>query len=594
MSAVKKSASRYLAIVWAINLVLLGSRMIAADDSGSTESVATLRRPVALVLDEARQRLWVANHRSGSLSLVNLESRSVETEHQVGTSLRDLVAAGQPRRLLAVDDAQHQLLMLQVNGRQLKTVATIPTARYPVSIACSADGRTCYVASLWSRRLTRFDLNWNQGTAQTKWVLDLPFAPRAQVLPGDRSYMMVADAFGSNLAVIAKTDGAVLREREIFGHNLHALTLDADSTTLVVGRQLLNELAQTVQDDVHWGLLMSNELSWFPMIKLFEGDRTELRGGHTQPLGEANHAAGDPSGVAVAADGTVLVTLGGVHEVAIGKRSDFTLARVRVGRRPTAIVVSDDGRRAFIANTFDDSISEVSVQDCQQTHVISLGQQRELSLVESGELLFYDASLSHDGWMSCHSCHTDGHTNGKMNDNFSDGSFGAPKRVLSLLGKAGTEPLAWNGSIPSLADQARLSIERTMQSDDKATDQQIDALVAFMNSLPTPPSLPEARGTADPDAIRRGQALFAANQCNRCHAPPSYTSPSTYVVGLVDELGNSKFNPPSLRGVGQRGPYFHDNRASSLNQVFRKFRHQLDEPLSDDQMKDLIAFLKSL
>ena len=48
--------------------------------------------------------------------------------------------------------------------------------------------------------------------------------------------------------------------------------------------------------------------------------------------------------------------------------------------------------------------------------------------------------------MSCHSCHTDGHTNGQLNDNLSDfKTFGAPKRVLSLLGKRDTMPLAWNG-----------------------------------------------------------------------------------------------------------------------------------------------------
>src|SRR2546429_167098 len=81
---------------------------------------------------------------------------------------------------------------------------------------------------------------------------------------------------------------------------------------------------------------------------------------------------------------------------------------------------------------------------------IPLGPQPELSLAERGELLFYDARLSHDGWFSCHSCHTDGHSNGLLNDNLGDGSFGAPKRVLSLLGVRDTGPWAWNGTMPDL------------------------------------------------------------------------------------------------------------------------------------------------
>ena len=85
-----------------------------------------------------------------------------------------------------------------------------------------------------------------------------------------------------------------------------------------------------------------------------------------------------------------------------------------------------------------------------------------MSQVDRGELLFYDARLSHDRWMSCDSCHTDGHTNGLLNDNQGDGSFDAPKRVLSLLGVGDTAPWAWNGSVDDLEAQVRKSVQTTM------------------------------------------------------------------------------------------------------------------------------------
>src|SRR2546430_7868047 len=50
---------------------------------------------------------------------------------------------------------------------------------------------------------------------------------------------------------------------------------------------------------------------------------------------------------------------------------------------------------------------------------------------------------------------SDGHTNGLLNDNFTDGSFGTPKRVLSLLGVKDTGPWAWTGHLDKLPEQIR-------------------------------------------------------------------------------------------------------------------------------------------
>ena len=94
--------------------------------------------------------------------------------------------------------------------------------------------------------------------------------------------------------------------------------------------------------------------------------------------------------------------------------------------------------------------------------------------------------------MSCHSCHTDGHTNNLLSDTLGDGSYGAPKRVPSLLGVAATGPWTWTGSIPRLEDQIRKSIVTTMHGT-KPTDEQVADLAAYLSSL-APPS-PEVTGT---------------------------------------------------------------------------------------------------
>jgi hypothetical protein len=133
-----------------------------------------------------------------------------------------------------------------------------------------------------------------------------------------------------------------------------------------------------------------------------------------------------------------------------------------------------------------------------------------------------------------------------------------------------------------------------MQGDREPTDKQLDVLTAFVQALPPPPSIDVARGTVDKVAIERGRKLFMARDCNRCHAPPTYTTPKTYDVGIHDKQGNKRFNPPTLRGVGQRGAYFHDNRAKSLEDVFRTYGHQIKDALADDDLHALLAFLRSL
>ena len=40
--------------------------------------------------------------------------------------------------------------------------------------------------------------------------------------------------------------------------------------------------------------------------------------------------------------------------------------------------------------------------------------------------------------------------------------------------------------------------------------------------------------------------------------------------------------------------YFHDNRAAALEDVFLVHKHRMSQPLADDKLKDLLAFLRSL
>ena len=265
-----------------------------------------------------------------------------------------------------------------------------------------------------------------------------------------------------------------------------------------------------------------------------------------------------------------------------------------MGRRPTAVAPSPDGKLVYVADTLDDTISVVEIGTGQRLATISLGPRPEPTAVDRGERLFHSAKLSHDGWMSCQSCHTDGHTNNLLSDTLGDGSYGAPKRVPSLLGVAATGPWTWTGSMARLEDQVRKSIATTMHGT-KPTDAQVADLTAYLSSLAPPsPSRWRARAATIPQPRCAVATVFETRKCATCHAPPEYTSPERYDVGLIDEVGNHEFNPPSLRGVSQRDRLLHDGRARSLEEVFQKERHPRGLELTSREIADLVAFLKTL
>src|SRR3954469_10836577 len=120
---------------------------------------------------------------------------------------------------------------------------------------------------------------------------------------------------------------------------------------------------------------------------------------------------------------------------------------------------------------------------------------------------------------------------------------------------------------------------------------QVAALAAFLRSLATARPL---AATAPEDAVARGREVFLARRCDECHAPPRYTTSGRFDVGLADEAGNRKFNPPSLLEVGLRGTLLHDGRAKTLEEVFLKYRHPRDTAMTPGEAADLAAFLKVL
>jgi cytochrome c peroxidase len=569
-------------------------------DSPPRAPATQLRRPVAAAFLDDGRTLCVANHRSGTVIFLDVRQGRVLGEWVVGEHLSDLAILPDLRHLLTVDEKRHELIALAFDGMRLDVRTRLPVSPYPASIAVQPDGRRATVACRWSRRVDVVDVSTLSGPARSASLrvlqsIRLPFAPRGQcVLPGG-SRVVIADAFGGHLAVVDAAAGRLVVVHELNGHNLRGLALGADTKQLLVTHQVLNQKAGTTRANIERGVLMDNVVRFLPLALVLTPGADLERAGRRLPLGSAGRGAGDPEGIAVVDDRQFAVALGGVQEVALVWEDGRSIRRLPVGRRPTALVPGGPGQPLVVVNTFDDSLSLVDVRRGVVTRTLSLGPQPALGAADRGELLFHNARLARDGWLSCQSCHTDGHTNGLLADTLGDNTYGTPKRTFTLMNTALTDPWAWNGEMKYLHDQVRKSVVDTLHAP-SVTGRQVNDLTAFLHTLPAPPPVePVTDDPADRAQVERGRRVFQEHGCVRCHIPPlTYTSNGVHDVGFADERGLRKFNPPSLRGVGQGYRFLHDNRAATLEQVFTRFRHKVGTDMPEEDLADLLRFLRSL
>jgi hypothetical protein len=575
----------------AMAMVLVASTVLAAKPTLLVQH----RRPAALALLDEGRSLCVANRRSGTVSLVDIERRTV-TEKQIGQQLSDVVVLPGSSELLVSDFAGGSVIVLRHAAGRVDVADRIDVAKWPVSIAVNKTGSFGSVASLWSRRLTILQCskskNADANLIRALHQIDLPFAPRAAKFV-DASHVVVADAFGGRFVVVDCVSGRISASHELPVHNIRDMNL-GDDGRLYVTCQQLDPTGYTSSEDIHWGILIENKVLAISIESLMNTGENRPLSVEGIALGGPGEGAGDPEVVLVTAD-RLLVTLAGTDELAIVDRVGVRETRLPTGSRPVGMVLDEDSNRAFIVNEISDSVSVVDLAANGQVYSISLGPSPAAGPVERGERAFFNAKLSFENWMSCQSCHTDGHTNNGLADTLGDGEFGDAKRVPTLRGVWSTGPWAWNGSQHLLHSQIRQSLTSTMHH--RANDDGlITDLTAYVSQLERVPSLLVARDqTPHPSVGYQARKVFESVGCSKCHNGfTSYTTDDTFDVGLKDSHGNSRFNPPSLSGVSQRDRLFHDGRARSLEDVFVGFGHRGESELTESERRQIIAFLKAL
>lgn len=557
------------------------------------------RSPRDVVLSPDGRWALTANSGSDTASLVDLERGTVAAEVSVGR--RPFALAWRGSTAVVSNLLDDSITILEADPPRLAVRTAIRVGDEPRGVALSADGRRAFVALAGEDAVAVVDPATGRVTAR----LPVGDEPWHLALTPDGSRLVVGETLSRSVRVLEVSEGRTLYTVDLRGPNVRQIAVSPDGAWAYVPN-VAERGSPVTRQNIDRGWVIAARLSRVPLRS--EGPRAAIA---LDPRGQA---VGDVEGLAVGPDGESLaLAAGGTHEVLLLRlplpfvsfggpgdhiepellRDSRRFRRVAVGGRPVACAFTPDGASVIVADFLADALHVLDFEAGKVRRTIRLGGPAEPSLARRGEAVFYDAGRSFHQWFSCHTCHTDGHTNGSSYDTLNDGNYGRAKKTLSLRGAARTGPWTWHGWQPELRAALAHSMKTTMQGPEPSAED-LDALEAFIRTLDFPP--PAAPRN---EAARRGEALFRDRACDTCHAPPDYTSPETYLVGLEEARDAYKgFNPPPLRGVGTRGPYLHDGRARTLEEVLQ--RHHRPSRLTGkpdfapEELKDLLAFLNSL
>jgi len=568
--------------------------------------------PSALALSPDRRLAAVASPTSDSLLLVDCESGHVLSEHHLASQPADVAWADSDTVLASLpgDDA---LAIVRVDNGKLTTEAMFSIGESPLGIAAARTnsrrpGRV-FVALAGDDQVAVVD------PAERRILdrIEVGPEPCAVTLAPNGLWLLTVCEASRELLVHDVRTRELLSRRALLDDpgNLGLPAVLPDSSACVLPHMVKRTFPIDAAN-IEKGWVIDNRLSRLPLPDGASWDQRQMG------LDVRGDAVGDAYAAAVSDDGTwLVVTCGGTHELLIfrqpgipwppGDAGDFIppsllepngrFRRLELGGRPMEVAFLDE-HRVVITNYLSGTLQFVDVAAARLVRTIRLGgaTDEKSELARRGEAIFYDADRSLNGWFSCHTCHTDGHTSGLTYDTLNDGSYNTPKLTPSLFGVTRTSPWTWHGWQDDLDASVRKSLMTTLHTKQPITDDDVAAVVAYLGTL-EPPVLP-GEEQLSPSALK-GRALFHGKAgCVNCHAGLHFTSTDTFDIGLGSPVdAYPEYNPPSLRGLSIRRRYLHDGRATDLEELL--IRHHAPqstggEMLDDAELESLLAYLRTL
>jgi len=579
--------------------------------------------PCTLVASEDSQMLYVACADARQVAWVELPSGKVVRRMAVpaeptgltltpdGTKL--IVACAAPKSTVALYDA--------VSG---DLITAIPAGHTAMSPAISPDGKRLYVCNRFNNDISVIDLAAGKEVARVPAVRE----PIAAAITPDGQTLLVANhlpntrtdnAIEGDVAPVVTVIDTRTHETSAIelphgSHSLRGLCVSPDGKHALVTHLLANFEQTPFRVDTGWinvNVVSVIDTQQWKVISTIGMDYYDL-------------GAGNPWDVTWTVDGKwVCVSIAGTNDLCVIESSDLLGEFAHRTMQPMMAVwpiylslgeslwrrvrlpgrglrgLATTGSKAYIAQYFNDTVAIVDLgsSDGACDGAIALGPPPQLTAQRRGELLFQDATICYQQWVSCASCHPDGRTDALNWDLMNDG-VGNFKNTKSMLLSHDTPPAMAVGVRATAEVAVRSGFVHILFAD--RPEEEAVAIDSYLKSLRPVPSPHLVDGQFSP-AAERGRELFHSEHvaCHRCHPAPLYTDLRSHNVGTRRRTDyKDRFDTPTLVEVWRTAPYLHDGRYTTVKGLLVEGKHGLrrgrSDELSERDIDDLAEFVLSL
>jgi YVTN family beta-propeller protein len=602
-----------------------GRTVQAGEEHPSVESV-DYASPLEVLLSPDGTRLFVLCQTSDEIRVLDAASYATIRKIAVGHVPRGFSLSPDGSRMFVTNSWDDTLSVIDTG--KLEVIATWPVGAEPSSVVEDREGKRLFVANRIGSDVAVLDA---QTGAEEKRLLGgrgvsyLTLSPDGTKIYATHVYPNPAanrTAPESEITVI-DVKRAVVSDRMA----LHAIAgvfhaaISADGRLGVVAEYHPKNLV-TLAHLEHGGAFEDT-------ISVFGADVGKTV---EVPIDELERYASQPFGVAIAPDKSrIYVTSGGSEMVTVidvarllryihahpagfvqdlSASSNYVVTRIAVGLNPRGLTLSKDGRKLFVANRLDDTISAIDTGANKVTATIKLDGPKKISAIRHGEQTFYTARYSFQGQIACANCHIDSTFDG-ITWNLEPDGFGRNTVDNKMLeGVRDTEPYKWTGTNPNIPTECGPRTEKYFWRSENYDNLTLADLSVYVRSLEPRPNRWRLPGSELSPAQERGKAIFERsvdkfgkpiaeyNRCSFCHSGEKGTNHKIVDVGTrrpLDNTGMLKSAP--LASIALTAPYLHDGSAKTLEEIWTVYnpedKHGRTNDLTKDELNDLIEYLRT-
>jgi YVTN family beta-propeller protein len=568
------------------------------------------------------KRLLVANSDNGTVTVVDLTKREKLHEIPVGDKPEGVAWVGSSDLALVTVYREDRVLFL--DAKTGKVVHTLDVGDEPYGVVTTRDGKTAFVTHEYPGKVSVIDTASRKVTRQ----LDAGVHPRGIALSSDEKRLYVSEFYTGILHAIDLATGKIVDSWK--GH-----TTDNIARHVLLHPTRPKAYLSHIRSKV---LVNHGDGSIFPQVSICDLVPTDKKKERRTSIGMDSfngvYVTANPWESALSPNAKLLYTVyAGTDDMNVSAVIDDDYKEIRalgkprqVGRHPRAVRTSPDGKEVYVYNTIDFAVVVFDEMAYKKLATIKVCDPPKSPEWVRGKELFVSARhpMASRRWISCSSCHPDGHSDARVWKN-PEGM----RRTPPLFGMAHTHPLHYSADRDEVQDFEYTIRGRLMQGagllrepikpklgyaptelEEKtgSRSKDLDALAIYSNSFSFTLS-PHAPGGKLSESALRGKELFhsPAVGCVKCHSGPYYSDSTLTKPFKLHDVGTgrdslekmgTKYDTPTLLGVYRAAPYLHDGSAKTLIDVLttcnKEDKHGKTSHLKPAELNDLVEFLKAL